>query len=56
MGSFVVGRWQWPVVTTVLILLASLLSIPHHSLHPHILAALGSTFARAPSKTTSFAR
>lgn len=50
MGSFVVGWWWWLVVAAVLILLASLQSFSHPSLHPHTLAALGSTFARAPEK------
>lgn len=54
MGSFVVGWWRWLVVAAVLILLASLQSFSHPSLHPHTLAALGSTFARAPEKPPVF--
>lgn len=48
MGSFVVGWRWWLVVAAALILLSSLHSFSHPSLHPHTLAALGSTFATAP--------
>lgn len=42
--------WYWPMVAAVLILLAALQSFSYPSLHPHTLAALSSTFARAPQK------